>query len=107
MTAPALAPELLAALDSDQAAAVAAFGPRTLVVAGAGSGKTRVLTYGLAHLLDAHGMQPEELMLLTFTRRAAEEMRERAAEVCGRDLSEMRAGTFHAVGARMLSPRRS
>lgn len=91
-------------LDPAQAEAVAAFGPRTVVAAGAGSGKTRVLTYGLAHLLsDQIAWQPQELMLLTFTRQAAEEMRERAQHICRRDLSDLRAGTFHAVAGRLLS----
>src|ERR1035437_2602306 len=89
-------------LDTDQFAAVQAFGPQTLVVAGAGSGKTRVLVYGLAYLLETQHFSAEEVVLLTFTRKAAETMRVRAADVVGEDLSKLRCGTFHAVGALLL-----
>jgi DNA helicase II / ATP-dependent DNA helicase PcrA len=82
--------------DAEQADAVRAFGQRTLIVAGVGSGN------GLSHLLDDAGFSSQNIMLPTFTRKATETMRERAAEVSGRDLSEPRCGRFHSVGARLL-----
>lgn len=73
-----------------------------LVIAGAGSGKTRVLTYKLAHLIEC-GYAPEKLMALTFTNKAAQEMQHRVAQmVSAREAAKMRVGTFHSVFARIL-----
>ncbi len=79
-----------------------------LVVAGAGSGKTSMLAHRVAHLI-AHGVDPQRLLLLTFSRRAAEEMARRASRVLAQvlglsgDLPGLPwAGTFHAIGARLL-----
>jgi len=72
-----------------------------LVLAGAGSGKTRTLVYRVARLLE-DGVKPVEVLLLTFTNRAAREMLERVGRLLGRDASRVMGGTFHSVGNRLL-----
>ena len=73
-----------------------------LVVAGAGSGKTRVLTARIARLIEHGGVLPREILAVTFTNKAAGEMRERVARALGEDPAGMWIGTFHGIGARML-----
>jgi DNA helicase II / ATP-dependent DNA helicase PcrA len=73
-----------------------------LVLAGAGSGKTRVLTVRIAHLIDEFGVDPASILALTFTNKAAGEMRERVRTLLGREPGGMWIGTFHSVGARIL-----
>jgi DNA helicase-2/ATP-dependent DNA helicase PcrA len=99
--APGLSPRVAATLDEEQRAAVEGLGERTLVLAAAGSGKTRVVVAAVAHLVE-RGVEPREIMLVTFTRRAAREMTLRAQRVAGRPLDEMTAGTFHSVCRRIL-----
>ncbi|MDH5607837.1 MAG: UvrD-helicase domain-containing protein [Cyclobacteriaceae bacterium] len=74
----------------------------TMIIAGAGSGKTRVLTYRIAHLMHAHNVDPFHIMALTFTNKASREMRERIESVVGTDARNLWMGTFHAVFARIL-----
>lgn len=74
----------------------------TMLIAGAGSGKTRVLTYRIAHLIRAKGVDPFSIMALTFTNKAAKEMRERVEKVVGTDARNIWMGTFHSVFARLL-----
>ncbi|MBS1559108.1 MAG: UvrD-helicase domain-containing protein [Bacteroidetes bacterium] len=73
-----------------------------MIIAGAGSGKTRVLTYRIAHLIQNQGIDPFNIMALTFTNKAANEMRERIEKVVGADARNLWMGTFHSVFARML-----
>jgi len=83
-------------LDEEQKSAVVEPGGKIVVIAGPGSGKTRVITYKIAHLLIT-GIKPSEILLVTFTRAAAREMIERAQRVTKTDLNDMLAGTFHHV----------
>jgi DNA helicase-2/ATP-dependent DNA helicase PcrA len=73
-----------------------------LVVAGAGSGKTRVLTARIARLIAERGILPQEILAVTFTNKAAGEMRERVGRALGEDPRGMWIGTFHGIGARLL-----
>ncbi|MEQ8302138.1 MAG: 3'-5' exonuclease [Cyclobacteriaceae bacterium] len=73
-----------------------------MIIAGAGSGKTRVLTNRIAHLIDSKGVDPFNIMALTFTNKAAKEMRHRIEGVIGTDARNVWMGTFHSVFARML-----
>ncbi len=73
-----------------------------MIIAGAGSGKTRVLTYRIAHLIQTKGVDPFSIMALTFTNKAAKEMRERIEKVVGSDARNLWMGTFHSVFARIL-----
>lgn len=73
-----------------------------MLIAGAGSGKTRVLTYRIAHLIQNKGVDPFNIMALTFTNKAAREMRDRIEKVVGHDAKNLWMGTFHSVFARIL-----
>ncbi len=73
-----------------------------MLIAGAGSGKTRVLTYRIAHLIQSKNVDPFNIMALTFTNKAAREMRERIEKVVGHDARNLWMGTFHSVFARIL-----
>ena len=89
-------------LNPEQAEAARHFEGALLVLAGAGSGKTSVLTARIAHLIDEFGVAPESILSLTFTNKAAGEMRERVRTLLDREPAGMWIGTFHAIGARML-----
>ncbi|HEY8962273.1 MAG TPA: UvrD-helicase domain-containing protein, partial [Luteolibacter sp.] len=99
--APASGIDYRAELNAEQYAAVSSPPGRALVIAGAGSGKTRTLTYRVAWLLD-HGVQSREILLLTFTNKAAREMINRVRDLVNQDTSDLWAGTFHSIGNRIL-----
>ncbi len=86
-----------AALDPDQLAAVTTDAPRALVLAGAGSGKTRVLTERIAYLIEECHASPSEIVAVTFTRKAAAEMRERLVKRIGNKAYGVTMGTMHAL----------
>jgi DNA helicase-2/ATP-dependent DNA helicase PcrA len=88
-------------LNPQQLAAVTAPPGPALVIAGAGSGKTRTLTYRVAYLLE-QGIPAERILLLTFTNKAAGEMMRRISDLLGQELRSLWGGTFHSIGARIL-----
>src|SRR5687768_13016472 len=94
--------QYLADLNPAQREAVLATEGPVLVVAGAGSGKTRVLTYRIAHLVAACGVKPNEILAITFTNKAAGEMRSRLEAVLGDVANHMWVMTFHAACGRIL-----
>jgi DNA helicase-2/ATP-dependent DNA helicase PcrA len=88
-------------LNEQQRAAVTALPGPALVIAGAGSGKTRTLTYRVAYLLE-QGVPADRILLLTFTNKAAREMMRRVADLLSGDVQSLWGGTFHSIGARVL-----
>jgi len=93
--------DYLAGLNPSQRAAVEQTEGPVMIVAGAGSGKTRVITYRVAHLIQK-GVDPFRILVLTFTNKAAKEMRERIMKVVGAEAKNIWMGTFHSVFARIL-----
>ncbi len=98
---PQLQIDYAGALNEQQHAAVTAPPGPSLVIAGAGSGKTRTLIYRVAYLLE-QGIPADRILLLTFTNKAAREMMNRAADLFGHELNNLWGGTFHAIGNRIL-----
>src|SRR5690554_2576391 len=93
--------EYLDGLNESQRIAVTHIDGPVMVIAGPGSGKTRVLTYRIAHLLE-QGVPPQHILALTFTNKADKEMKERIAAVVGPKGDRVWVGTFHSIFARIL-----
>ena len=89
-------------LNSKQREAVELIGGPILIFAGAGSGKTRVLTHKIAYLVHEVGLPPENILAVTFTNKAADEMKQRVQQLLNIDVSSMSVGTFHSISARIL-----
>jgi DNA helicase-2/ATP-dependent DNA helicase PcrA len=99
----AAAPPYLAGLNAEQRAAVETLDGPVLVLAGAGTGKTRVLTTRIAHILTLGRARPSEILAVTFTNKAAREMKERIGKMLGEAVEGMPwLGTFHAIGVKIL-----
>ncbi|CAM5340684.1 DNA 3'-5' helicase OS=Afipia felis OX=1035 GN=uvrD PE=3 SV=1 [Afipia felis] len=99
----AAAPQYLAALNPEQREAVETLEGPVLVLAGAGTGKTRVLTSRIAHILSQGRARPFEILSVTFTNKAAREMKHRLGEMLGQTVEGMPwLGTFHAIAGRIL-----
>ncbi|MGK7393167.1 MAG: ATP-dependent helicase [Candidatus Cyclobacteriaceae bacterium M3_2C_046] len=94
--------EYLQGLNEPQREGVINIEGPTMIIAGAGSGKTRVLTFRIAHLIKAHDVDPFRILALTFTNKAAREMRHRIETVVGPDARNIWMGTFHSVFAKIL-----
>jgi len=94
-------------LDPDQRAAAAAVGGPLLIVAGPGTGKTRTLTHRIAHLVADRGVAPERCLAITFTRRAAEELRQRLGALLEERAETVTVATFHSLGLAIVGERRA
>nr|WP_051010828.1 UvrD-helicase domain-containing protein [Kallipyga massiliensis] len=92
----------LQGLNDQQKQAVLSEAPSLLVLAGAGSGKTRVLTQRIAYLIQEKGVAPWQVLAFTFTNKAAGEMKDRVARALGRPVDSLWIGTFHSICSRLL-----
>ena len=102
MSSPATTRNILNDLNKNQQEAVSFGEGPLLILAGAGSGKTRALTYRAAYLIQEKGILPQNILLLTFTNKAAEEMKNRIKNLLGQEINLPFAGTFHSFCAKLL-----
>ena len=96
------ADQLLEGLNSEQKDAVTHLDGPLLILAGAGSGKTRVITYRIAYMMKKHNVAPSSILAITFTNKAANEMRQRIEGLVGESSKFIWCGTFHSIFARIL-----
>ena len=94
--------KILEGLNDKQYEAVTTTSGPCLVIAGAGSGKTKVLTHKIAYLIEEKGLHPWDILAITFTNKAANEMRERIENLIGEGIKDMWVGTFHSICVRIL-----
>ena len=94
--------EILEGLNDKQYEAVTTYEGPSLVIAGAGSGKTKVLTHKIAYLIQEIGIKPWNVLAITFTNKAANEMKQRVENLIGELAHDMWIGTFHAICVRIL-----
>jgi len=94
--------DILATLNPAQREAVEAIEGPVLILAGPGSGKTRVITHRVAYLIKVCGINPHRIMAVTFTNKAAREMQERLGQLLGQQIEVLTLGTFHAICSRIL-----
>jgi len=94
--------DIVAALNPAQRQAVETLGGPVLILAGPGSGKTRVITHRVAYLIKVCGINPYHIIAVTFTNKAAREMKERLEQLLGQEIEALTLGTFHAICARIL-----
>jgi DNA helicase-2/ATP-dependent DNA helicase PcrA len=99
---PAMSADGLSGLNPQQQQAVLHFDSPLLIVAGAGSGKTRVITHKIAHLVLNAGLLPQQILAVTFTNKAASEMKERIEALTGIEARRFNISTFHSLGLRIL-----
>ena len=99
---PAAVEKILAGLNPQQREAVTTVQGPLLIIAGPGSGKTRVLTHRIAYLIEAEGVWPSRICAVTFTNKASYEMKHRLDALIGPRVRELTVGTFHSLGVRIL-----
>ena len=87
--------------DKQKEAVISTEGP-CLVIAGAGSGKTKVLTHKIAYIIQENNVKPWNVLAITFTNKAANEMKERISKLIGEGINDMWVGTFHSICVKIL-----